>query len=141
MMEKNLAVIRIRGSIRMTKEIKDTLQCLNLHKQNYCVLIPSTDNYKGMVKKAKDYITWGEIDDDTKKILLEKKSEPDKNHKKTGKTNAENKESGKAIKKYFRLSPPRKGFGRKGIKTSFENGGALGYRGQKINDLLRRMLP
>ena len=44
------------------------------------------------------------------------------------------------MKKFFRLSPPRKGFGRKGIKFAFTKGGALGYRGIKINDLIKRML-
>ena len=46
----------------------------------------------------------------------------------------------KKIKKYFRLNAPRKGFGRKGIKHTFKEGGALGYRGQAINDLIKRMV-
>ena len=44
------------------------------------------------------------------------------------------------IKKVFRLKPPSKGFERKGIKMSFKEGGALGYRGEKINELLERMI-
>ena len=46
----------------------------------------------------------------------------------------------KKIKKYFRLNPPRKGFGRKGIKHPYQSGGALGYRGEAINDLIKRMV-
>lgn len=46
----------------------------------------------------------------------------------------------KKIKNYFRLNSPRKGFERKGIKKPFSIGGALGYRGSKINDLIKRMI-
>ena len=46
----------------------------------------------------------------------------------------------KKLKKYFRLNAPRKGFGRKGIKHPYQNGGALGYRGQAINELIKRMI-
>ena len=41
------------------------------------------------------------------------------------------------LKPLFRLHPPRKGY--EGIKRSFKEGGALGYRAEKINALLRRM--
>jgi len=41
------------------------------------------------------------------------------------------------LKPLFRLHPPRKGY--EGIKRSFKEGGALGYRADKINALLRRM--
>ena len=40
----------------------------------------------------------------------------------------------------FRLNSPRKGYGRKGLKTQYQNGGALGYRGAAINDLIKRMV-
>ena len=46
----------------------------------------------------------------------------------------------KSDKKVLRLGPPRKGYGRKGIKKDFSIGGALGDRKEKINDLVRRML-
>jgi large subunit ribosomal protein L30 len=39
-----------------------------------------------------------------------------------------------------RLHPPRGGYERKGIKISFNLGGALGYRGDKINKLISKML-
>ena len=46
----------------------------------------------------------------------------------------------KKLKRYFRLNAPRRGFGRKGIKQSFQRGGSLGYRGAAINDLIKRMI-
>ena len=42
------------------------------------------------------------------------------------------------IKPVFRLHPPIKGY--EGNKRSWKNGGALGYRGDAINDLIARML-
>ena len=42
------------------------------------------------------------------------------------------------IKPIFRLHPPRKGY--EGIKRPFTMKGALGNRGDKINNLLERMI-
>ncbi len=36
------------------------------------------------------------------------------------------------------LRPPKHGY--EGIKRHFNDGGALGYRGTKINDLIKRMV-
>jgi large subunit ribosomal protein L30 len=44
-------------------------------------------------------------------------------------------EGAKAV---FRLHPPEKGY--EGIKRSYRSGGALGYRGSAINELIARML-
>ena len=41
-------------------------------------------------------------------------------------------------KPVFRLHPPVKGY--EGNKRSYQNGGALGYMGADINDLIKRML-
>ena len=93
---------------------------LRLFKKNFCVLLDDTPDMRGMLIKVKDYVTWGEIDDETLKSLKEKRSDKDK--------------------KFFRLNPPKKGFGRKGIKVPFGIGGALGDRKEKINDLINRMV-
>jgi large subunit ribosomal protein L30 len=122
---KRVAVILVRGLTKVRKDIKDTIICLNLHRKNYCVITPKTNEYMGMINKAKDYLTWGEIDVDTYKELVEKRSENDKDGN---------------MKRFFRLHPPRGGFERKGIKKSFVEGGALGYRANKINDLIKKML-
>ena len=46
----------------------------------------------------------------------------------------------KGIKPFFRLHPPVGGFERKGIKVPFAQGGVLGYRKGKINDLIKKMI-
>ena len=44
------------------------------------------------------------------------------------------------LKRFFRLKPPLHGFERGGIKKPFSLGGVLGYRKDKINDLIKRMI-
>ena len=122
-----LALVRIRGEIGISKEIRDTLDMLKLHKRNFCSIYKATPSVVGMVQKAKDYITWGEIDEPVLKKLIETRGQP-------------NPKDNTRTKSFFRLNSPKKGYGRKGIKKPFSTGGALGNRGEKINDLLKRML-
>ena len=142
---KKIAVIRVRGRVGVRKEIKHTLELLRLYRKNYCVVLPATESILGMVKKVNSYVTWGEIDDETFKLLLEKRGEPYKGRitDSKGKIKYERKYlvlNKKKYKPYFRLNNPKGGFGRKGIKIPFSVGGGAGYRGEKINDLIRRML-
>jgi len=152
-----LALIRLRSGIRARGEVRDTLAMLRLHRINHLVLVDDTPSYKGMVQKVKDYITWGEIDKETLVKLLRKRGRLIGNKpitdeyvkEKLGMTIEEFAEkvvNGEMkltdlpnIKPVFRLHPPRGGL--KGSKKrSFKEGGALGYRGEKINELIERML-
>ncbi len=143
-MEQRLATIRVRGLTGVNSRIEDTLRMFRLYKKNYCCVVPNTPTYIGMLKKIKDYITWGELDDETFKLLTEKRGEEFKGRETDKKKKIVYNDfflvNDKKIKKYFRLNPPRKGFGRKGIKHSFKEGGALGYRSSAINDLIKRMI-
>lgn len=124
-MSENIVAIRIRGLTGVNYNIKETLQRLNLTRKNSCVLLKNTPDMIGMIKHAKDYITWGIIDEETKKELIEKRGEKD---------------SEGNLKKVFRLSPPIGGFERKGTKQAFAINGALGDRKDKINDLIKKMI-
>ena len=141
---KQLAAVRIRGITQMNGKIKNTLLMMRLYKNNYCCVFPNNLVYLGMLKKAKDYITWGEIDDETFKLLVDKRGEQFKGREIDSKGKIKYNDfiliDNKKLKKYFRLNAPRKGFGRKGIKHPYQNGGALGYRGQAINELIKRMI-
>lgn len=119
-----IAIIRIRGTNDVKKEIESTMVMLHLQKKHTCSVYPKTDALMGMLEKCKDYITYGELDDETHKLLLEKR----------GIT-----KDGKKVN-YFHLSPPRGGFERGGIKTPFTLKGALGYRKDKINALIKKMI-
>ncbi|DAC15238.1 MAG TPA: 50S ribosomal protein L30, partial [Candidatus Poseidoniales archaeon] len=52
-------VVRVRSDVGVERSIKETLHMLNLTKVNHAVIIPDNPQYKGMLQKAKDYITWG----------------------------------------------------------------------------------
>ena len=115
-----IAIVRVRGSIRLNCQIKDALDMLGLYKQNYCTIFDDSPTMRGNLRKIKDQVSWGEIDEETEKLLQEKR--------KPGKKGS------------FRLNPPKGGFEPKGTKKSFKEGGALGYRGKAINDLIKRMI-
>ena len=149
------AVIRVRGSVNVKPKIKETMKLMRLNRVNHCVILPENETYEGMLKFIKDYLTWGEVVIETTELMLgssgttsgtatfTKKDLKDSSFK-TIKTLAKNLSDGKVVmrdipklKPLFRLHPPRKGY--EGIKRSFKEGGALGYRGEKINQLIRRM--
>jgi len=144
MSEGKLAVIRIRGLIGVNRDIKRTLDQLRLYKKNYCTVVQDNESYQGMVRKVKDYVTWGNIDEKMFDLLVGKKGEEYKgrisDRKEKIKYNRFLKIKDKNIKKFFRLNSPKKGYGRKGIKVPFNMGGALGFRGDKIKDLIERMV-
>jgi len=132
--EKYFAVIRIRGGTKYNPKVRDTFRMLNLNNQHNMVFVPVTSNYIGMLRVVKDYVTWGEV---SPEIMQKFKS--------TNKTdnNLDNKPGSKPVgsnKKIFRLKPPKGGYERKGIKISYTAGGALGYRKDKINELITKMM-
>ncbi|MBT6774541.1 50S ribosomal protein L30 [Candidatus Woesearchaeota archaeon] len=138
-----LAVILVRGMVNVTQSVKDTLKMLRLNRKNHCVVLANTPLNLGMLKKVKDYITWGELDEETYNELVAKRGEEFQGRLTDFKQKYSYKYleiNGKKYKPCFRLNPPRKGFGRKGIKMAFNVSGALGNRGDKINDLIKRML-
>jgi len=149
------AVVKVRGSINVKPKIKETMKLMRLNRVNHCVIVPENETYGGMLKIIKDYVTWGEVDAETTELMLESsgktsgnaiftKKELKDSSFKTMKALAKNLSEGKVVmrdvpklKPLFRLHPPRKGY--EGVKRSFKEGGALGYRGEKINQLIRRM--
>lgn len=153
-----IAIIKVRGSIGLNKKLKDTLAMLRLYRKNCCVIVDSNPIYIGMVNLLKDYITWGEVDNETFKLLLQKRGRIAGNKLLTEDYLKDKVKMGyeefvtaffdgkikfrdvPGLKRFFRLRPPVGGFERNGIKKPFSMGGVLGYRKEKINDLVRRML-
>lgn len=139
------AVIRIRGSVKMDKRIADTLNMLRLNRTNHCVLVPENPTFEGMLKKTKSWLTWGQIDPLTLERLVFKRGRLEGNKKVDQKVSKEIAKkiiknqslNGLKIKPIFRLSPPSKGH--KSVKLSYPRG-ALGPRGEKINELIKRMI-
>jgi len=151
------AVIRVRGKPDVNYNIEYTMGLLGLNRVNHCVLVPENASTKGMLQVVKDYCTWGEVDEATLAALirangkivgddaltddyLKEKSEfasIDEMAKAIIENNYKMKDV-EGVKPVLRLHPPVKGY--EGNKRSFQNGGALGYRGAKINDLINRMI-
>jgi large subunit ribosomal protein L30 len=153
-----LAIVQIRGAMLMNQRFLNTLQSLKLIRKNSCVVVDDSKVSVGMIAALKDYVTWGEIDEETFTLLLEKRGRLAANTPLTAqflkdKTKldfngfAKSFMTGKSkisdvpsMKPFFRLKPPTGGLDKGGIKKQYSLGGALGYRGKAINDLIRRML-
>lgn len=151
------AAIRVRGQPDVNYDIEYTMGLLRLTKVNHCAIIPENSVTKGMLLKSKDYITWGEINEETLTDMIRARGRVSGDKEITDTYLLENSDfktindvaraiisnSGKmkdikGAKSIFRLHPPIKGF--EGNKRPFRNGGSLGYRGDKINELISRML-
>lgn len=153
------AVIRIRGIPDTPADVEYTLNLLKLRRKYSLVIYPKDlPGLEGMLRKVKDWVTWGEIDEETLALLLEKRGR-DKGGLKLSRDilkkffNVDSFEelarkilSGEivlhkqdVIKPVFRLHPPRGGF-KGSIKKPIGDHGELGYRGSGINDLIKRML-
>ncbi|MDP6199500.1 MAG: 50S ribosomal protein L30 [Candidatus Poseidonia sp.] len=152
-------VVRARSDVKVERTIRETMGYMNLTRVNHAVIIPDNPQYRGMLQKAKDYITWGEADAGMVERMLSERGRMSGDAPLTDAIVAEHtdyksiSEFAKAIvdgdakvkdvpglKRVFRLHPPRgpKGWG--GIKRSFVVGGALGSRGEAISDLVERMM-
>jgi large subunit ribosomal protein L30 len=111
-----------------------------------------------MLQKAKDVVTWGELDFTSAKELIVKRGRITGDQRITDEYIRKNTRfSGiddfvkqfllfkanldeiKGLKPVFRLHPPRKGYRSRGVKQPYTLGGALGYRGQHINQLITKM--
>ena len=151
------AIIRLRGKHDLRDSISDTLKMLHLTRQNHCVIVPQDPTYTGMLAVVKDFVTWGEIDDQTlaKALLRRGRAVGDKPiddafvkaHSRfnsiwdlsqaVAKGEATLREV-QDLRPVLRLHPPVRGL--RGIKRGFHDGGDLGYRGNAINALIERML-
>ncbi len=140
-----IAIIRITGNAKVRKEIAETLQRLNLRKKYSCVVFANPSKIQlGMLKKVRDFVSYGEINEKIFLELIEKRgSLIDKTKKITPKKVIDELKKGKKyqeinLKPFFRLAPPRGGID---SKKSFGVGrGILGDNKNKINDLITRML-
>lgn len=150
-----IAAIRVRGTTGVKGEIADTMKMLRLNRINHAVILDENPSYKGMLQKAKDYITWGEINEETLAKVITKRGRLPGGEKVTEeflKENTSHKnidDVAKAvfkgekleeigIKPVFRLHPPRKGF--KNVKKAYNEDGTLGYRGEDMENLIGKML-
>jgi len=154
---KCLVIIRVRGLSDISQEIKDTLRMLRLTRNCHATLVDNRPAYLGMLHKAQNYVTWGEISKENLALLLKKRGRligdkklTDEYAQEIGYNSLDDLAEAvyklhveysclPKVKAVFRLHPPKKGYKGK-VKRSYAAGGVTGYRREAINDLLKRMM-
>ena len=150
-------MVKVRGTISAQREVRETLQLLRLTRTNNAVLIDNRPSYKGMLYRVQNYVTWGEVSKETVALMLKERGRlaggkkltdesVDKLGFKSIDSLADAIASCKAeyqklpnVQPVFKLRPPSKGFKGK-TKKSFTAGGEAGYRGERITDIIKRMV-
>ena len=148
-------IVRVRGSLHARHDVVETLRFLHLTRPNHATVVPEVPSVRGMLTKVQGYVTWGEADPDTIGLLLKERGETVAGSRLTPEA-VEDVAPGKDIpaitrsvaeggltqvrglRPMFRLHAPKGGW--RSTKKPFTLGGALGYRGRAINDLVRKML-
>ncbi|MBI4170912.1 MAG: uL30 family ribosomal protein [Candidatus Aenigmarchaeota archaeon] len=106
-----LAAIRLKGEIKARRDIKDTMQMLGLKKKLSLSVLPSNPQTISMLTKTQNFIAWGELSAEMEKQFGGKKT--------------------------IALRPSKGGF--KSLKQMYPKGD-LGYRGEAINEMIKRMM-
>jgi len=135
-----ILAIRISGQVEMRKDFAETLFRMRMRKKYSAVLIKETEASKPLIQSVRNFIAYGPIDQKTLEELISKRG------KSLSKTKVDAKRAAEiimkdgiekaGIKPFFRLHPPRKGIN---SKVHYPKG-VLGDNGDKINELVRRML-
>ncbi len=155
-MKNYFAIVRIRGSMETRGKVEDALRINHLTRKNHCVILEDSPQLKGLLVHCRDFVTWGEIAPQTLEKMLLARGMLEGGKRLTNDYVAKNSTfkditqfskaildgsakmtSLKGLKPLFRLNSPSKGF--ESIKRHFPVG-ALGYRGDRINELILRML-
>ncbi len=113
-----IAAVKVRGNVDVPQPVKDTMTNLGLKNRNEIRLYEDTESVRGMLNKAKDYIAYGEISEESVELLEERYD-------------------GVEVGNTISAKPPRKGF--KNTRRNVNQGGSLGNHGE-INDLIQRMV-
>lgn len=155
-----IIAVRLRGEAGVSSDVKTTLNMLRLPKKHNAVLIYKKPDALGMLRKAKDYVTWGEANKEVLSMLFQKRCRPQGTNELTAKYLKEKlqvpsiERLAEAIERaeiplgrlyeagivpIFHLHPPKGGF-KRALKRSFADGGELGDRGSEITFLVSRMI-
>ncbi len=148
-------VVRVRGTIHARHDVVETLHHLHLTRANHATIVAEVPSVGGMLTRVQGYVTWGEADPGTIELLLRERGETAEGDRITDTTVGEAlrakdlpevtrrvavagmpKVAG--LRPLFRLKAPKGGW--RSTKRAYSLGGALGYRGRAINDLVRRMV-
>ncbi len=116
-----IAVIRIRGQVGLNKKFKENLERLRLRRKYACIVLKNPNEAQlGMVRNARNFVSYGEISKETYEELV----------KKRGRKDGEGK-----LKPFFRLHPPRGG-----AKTKLHYPKGILGENKEMDKLIGRML-
>ena len=154
---KCIVAVQVRGTVSAQREARETLNLLHLGRTNHAVLVDNRPAFMGMLQQVQAYVTWGEASPETVAKMLQNRGRlagdkklTDEYAEKIGYKSlsdlAKAVASCKAeywklpdVQVVFKLPPPTKGYKGK-TKKSFRAGGEAGYRGEAINELVKRMV-
>jgi len=155
-----LLAIRLKGEFGAPVDMQRLLEGLRLKNKFNAVLLENDSVAKGSLRRAKDFVTFGEISSKEMAALLKERGELFGGLRLSDKAAQENfgKQSidelvtalthgdlslkalwAKGLKPVFRLRPPSGGF-EKSTKRPYGSGGELGYRGPVISSLVSKMI-
>ncbi len=110
-----ICAVRIRGNMGLDKRKRDILSRLGLARPNYVGFYD--DSMAPVIKEVESAVAWGEVPEEFISRLDGKRRYKSRN--------------------VFRLQPPKGGY--KSVRLFYPKGD-LGYRGEKIVELVERML-
>jgi large subunit ribosomal protein L30 len=157
-----LLAVRIRGTVGDNPRTELALKSLGMEGKFNARLVPGRPDMMGMLRRAKDIVTWGELEHETLEMILSKRAEksgpgPHRLDEEFARLHFKTQDLGDLAKKIvagevdlqslwragvkptIRLHPPKGGF-RKSTKRPYKSSGELGYRGREINRLAKRMI-
>ena len=155
-----IIAVRIRGTATDNPDIRRTMEILKMQSTFRARLLENTPSTEGMLRTAKSLVAWGQINPEVLETLLRKRAEREGDERLDDdfarvffkrQSVAEVAKSITAgeipvrdlwsagIKPGFRLHPPKGGF-KRSTRRAATDGGELGYRGEDINRLVRRMI-
>lgn len=135
-----IIIIRISGMVDVPDNIQEALYRLRLRRKYSAVLVRPTPEILKLLKIIRNFVAYGDINQETLKELIQKRAfskkkiDASKVVLELEKKDLQDLE----IKPFFRLHPPRGGIDSK-LHFPIKKG-VLGDNKEKINDLVRRML-
>jgi len=155
-----ILAVRIRGTATDNPDVRKTMETLKMESTFRARLLENSPSTMGMLRAAKNLVAWGQVNPEVLEGLLRKRAEREGNKefddefakvffkKATIADLAKSVVAGEipvkdlwlaGVKPRFRLHPPRGGF-KRSTRRAATDGGELGYRGEDINRLVKRMI-
>ena len=132
------AVTRVRGIPDRSSKVSTILEQMGLDKRNSTVLMPETEEVKGMIKKVKNVVTYGKVSEEFIEELQDMEDVSDLVEKADSGEISLSELRDEGFSTRFSMNSPSKGY--RNTKRQYKQGGSLGFRkNHEIEQLLNRM--